>query len=140
VSVRDRLGLVYGISSSTDATFGAGPFTVRFGSNPQNVDKAVAETRRQLSLARDQGFTREEVGKAIAYITGSYAVTLSTNAAVATQLLVGEIYGLGPDYIQKRNGYYKAVTVEQVNAAAKKYLDPELGTLVVAGTYNAKVQ
>ncbi|RYX80668.1 insulinase family protein [bacterium] len=135
VSVRDKLGLVYGISSGTDASLGAGPFSVRFGSNPQNVDKAVAETRRQLALARDKGFTKEEVEKAISYITGTYAVTLSTNAAVAGQLLVSEVYGLGGDYIQKRNGYYKAVTVEQVNAAAAKYLDPNLGTLVIAGTY-----
>ncbi|BCM94369.1 putative zinc protease [Abditibacteriota bacterium] len=138
VNVRDRLGLVYGISSATDASLGAGPFAVRFGSNPQNVDKAVAETRRQLTLAHDQGFSKEEVEKAISYITGTYAVTLSTNAAVAGQLLVAEVYGLGSDYIQKRNGYYQGVTVEQVNAAATKYLDPTLGTLVISGTYPAK--
>lgn len=138
VSVRDKLGLVYGISSNTEATLGAGPYAVRFGSNPGNVDKAVAETRRQLALAHDTGFTPEEVDKAIAYITGSYAVTLSTNSAVAGQLLVGEVYGLGSDYIQKRNSYYRAVTVDQVNAASKKYLDPSLGTLVISGTYGAK--
>jgi len=134
-SVRDRLGLVYGIYSSTDATLGAGPFTVQFGSNPQNVDKAVAEMQRQIALAREKGFTREEVSRAIDYITGSYAVTLATNGAVAGQLLVGEVYGLGLDYIQKRNGYYRSVTPEQVNEAAKKYLRPGMGTLVVAGTY-----
>ncbi|RYG59162.1 insulinase family protein, partial [bacterium] len=134
VNVRDRLGLVYGISSGTEATLGAGPFSVRFGSNPENVDKAVAETQRQLTLARDKGFTKDEVEKAISYITGTYAVTLSTNSAVAGQLLVSEVYGLGDDYIQKRNGYYRAVTPEQVNAAAAKYLDPTLGTLVIAGT------
>jgi zinc protease len=138
VNVRDRLGLVYGISSGTDASLGAGPFSVNFGSNPQNVDKAVAETRRQLALAHDKGFTKDEVDKAISYITGTYAVTLSTNAAVAGQLLVAEVYGLGPDYIQKRNSYYRAVTPEQVNAAAAKYLDPSLGTLVIAGTYEDK--
>ncbi|HVF09246.1 MAG TPA: pitrilysin family protein, partial [Abditibacteriaceae bacterium] len=82
-SVRDRLGLVYGIYASTDATLGAGPFTVQFGSNPQNVDKALTEMQRQIALTREQGFSREEVEKAIAYITGSYAVTLATNAAVA---------------------------------------------------------
>jgi zinc protease len=134
-NVRDRLGLVYGIYASTDATLGAGPFSVQFGSNPQNVDKAVSEMQRQIALAREQGFSREEVEKAIAYITGAYAVTLSTNAAVASQLLVGEVYGLGLDYIQKRNGYYQSVTTEQVNEAAKKYLKPGQGTMVIAGTY-----
>ncbi|HEX8237141.1 MAG TPA: pitrilysin family protein [Abditibacteriaceae bacterium] len=134
-NVRDRLGLVYGIYASTDATLGAGPFSVQFGANPQNVDKAVAEMQRLISVARGQGFTRAEVQNAIAYITGSYAVTLATNSAVAGQLLVGEVYGLGLDYIQKRNRLYQAVTVEQVNEAAKKYLRPGQGTLVVAGTY-----
>jgi len=135
-NVRDRLGLVYGIYASTDATLGAGPFSVQFGSNPQNVDKAVTEMQRQIALAREQGFSREEVEKAIAYITGAYAVTLSTNSAVAGQLLVGEVYGLGLDYIQKRNGYYRSVTPEQVNEAARKFLNPGQGTTVIAGTYN----
>jgi zinc protease len=137
-NVRDRLGLVYSIYADTDATFGAGPFLVQFGSNPQNVDKAVAEMRRQLVLAREKGVTPVEVKKAVAYITGSYAVTLSTSTAVAGQLLVGEIYGLGLDYIKKRNSYYQAVTVDQVNAAAKKYLSADQGALVIAGTYNDK--
>ena len=140
VNVRDKMGLVYGIYAGTAASLGAGPFTVGFGSNPTNVDKAVAETRRQLTMAQTQGFTPDEVSKAIDYLTGSYAVTLASNSSVAGQLLVGEVYGLGSDYIQKRNGYYRAVTPAQVNAAAKKYLDPSLGTLVISGTIDEKKQ
>ena len=138
VNVRDRMGLVYGIYAGTSAALGAGPFQVSFGSNPSNVDKAIAETRRQLTLAQTQGFTPDEVSKAVDYLTGSYAVTLATNSSVASQLLVGEVYGLGADYIQKRNGYYRAVTPQQVNEAAKKYLDPTLGTLVISGTREDK--
>lgn len=137
VSVRDRLGLVYGIGANNSATLGAGPFAVQFGSNPQNVDKALAEAQRQLQEAREKGLKPDEVQRAIDYITGTYAVTLSTNAAVAGQLLVGEVYGLGLDYIQKRNGYYKAVTPVQVNEAARKYLQPGRGTIVIAGSYKA---
>lgn len=135
-NIRDQLGLVYGIYASTDATLGQGPFTVQFGANPANVKPAITEMQRQISLAQTKGLTKEEVQKAIDYITGSYAVTLATNGAVAGQLLVGEVYGLGLDYIEKRNGYYRAVTVDQVNAAAKKYLLPGQGALVIAGTYS----
>ena len=109
-----------------------------FGANPANVDAAIAEMNRQIALLHDQGATPEEVQQAIAYITGSYPVTLSTNGAVAGQLLVAQIYGLGLDYIQKRNGLYKAVTPAQVNAAARKYLSPGTGALVIAGTYTGK--
>ena len=30
-------------------------------------------------------------------------------------------YNLGRDFLEKRNDYIKAVTLEEVNAAAKKY-------------------
>ncbi|BDI32868.1 proteinase [Capsulimonas corticalis] len=138
LSVRDHMGLVYGIYASDDASLGEGPFVVEFGSNPANVDKATAETMRQIQLLRDKGVTQDEVAKTVSYLTGSYAVTLSTNAAVGHQLLAAQIYGLGLDYIQKRNSYYKAVTVEKVNAAAKKYLRPGTGSLVISGTYTGK--
>ena len=138
VNVRDRLGLVYGIYAGTDAGLGAGPFTVRFGSNPANVDKAIAEMQSQISLAREKGFTPKEVQDVIDYLTGSYAITLSTNAGVAGQLLAAEVYGLGNDYIQKRNDYYRAITPAMVNEAARKYLQPGKGTLVIAGTYTAR--
>jgi zinc protease len=135
-NVRDRLGLVYSIYASTDASLGEGPFTIQFGANPQNVKPALTEMQHQIRLALEKGFTPQEVKKAVDYLTGSYAVTLATNSAVAGQLLVGEVYGLGLDYIEKRNSYYRAVTPEQVNAAAKKYLLPDAGALVIAGTYS----
>lgn len=135
MNVRDRLGYVYGIGASDSATLGPGPFQVVFGSNPANVDKAAAEMDRQLALAASGDFTPDEVSRAISYITGSYAVTLATNGAVASQLLGAEIYGLGMDYIQKRNSFYQAVTPAQVNAIAKKYLHPGAGMLVISGTY-----
>ena len=138
VNVRDKMGLVYGIGSGFQASLGEGPFEVEFGANPANVDAAVAETDRQIARLHDQGVTPQEVRQSIAFITGSYPVTLATNAAVAEQLLTAQIYGLGLDYIQKRNSYYQAVTVEQVNAAAKKYLRPDSGALVIAGTYTGR--
>ena len=137
-NVRDKMGLVYGIYAETDASLGEGPFAIDFGANPANVDAAVGEMDRQVALLHDQGVTPPEVQQAVNYLTGSYPVTLSTNGAVAGQLLIAQIFGLGLDYIQKRNGYYRAVTVDQVNAAAKKYLQPGAGVLVIAGTYTGK--
>jgi zinc protease len=67
-------------------------------------------------------------------LTGSFPVRLETNAGLAQVLLAMEIYHLGPDYIQKYGDLYRAVTVAQVNAAAKKHLAPDRATLVLAGT------
>ena len=77
--------------------------------------------------------TPDEVRLAKLYITGSYPLRLETNAGVAGVLTLAEDYGLGLDFPQRRNALYNAVTVEQVNAAAKKYLHPSTGVLVIAG-------
>ena len=138
VDVRDKLGLVYGIYASDAAEIGAGPFEVEFGSNPANVDKAIDAALQQIALARDKGVTRQEVQDAVSFLTGSYPVALQTNGAVAGQLLIAQVYGLGLDYIQKRNSFYQALTVDQVNAAAKKYLFADRGALIIVGTYTGK--
>ncbi len=39
------------------------------------------------------------------------------------------------DYLQKYQQNYRSVTLEQVNAAAKKYLHPDKYTLAIAGPY-----
>ena len=138
LSVRDRLGLVYGIYASDSASLGAGPFEIEFGANPANADQAIAEMLQQVALLRDNGATKTEVQHAVDYLTGSYPVTLSTNGAVAGQLLIAQIYNLGLDYIQKRDSYYRAVTLDQVNEAARKYLNPGIGALVIVGTYTGQ--
>lgn len=133
--IRDQMGLVYTVYSGFDSLLGAGPWYAYLGTNPENVDKAVTTLLDQMKLMRDKGATKEEVQEALDYITGSFpARRLETNSAIADTLHAAEFYGLGMDYLQKYQSLYRAVTLEQVNAAAKKYLHPEKYTLVEAGT------
>jgi zinc protease len=77
--------------------------------------------------------TADEVQSAKKYLTGSYPIRLETSAGVAQQLLTAEDFNLGLDYIQKRASLYNDVTVDQVNAAAHKYLHPDKAVLVISG-------
>ena len=58
---------------------------------------------------------------------------LTTNERVAGQLLTIERYGLGFDYLNQFRKAVAAVTPDDVQAVAKKYLDPERMILVIAG-------
>lgn len=136
-NLRDKQGLVYGVYSDFEAGLGAGPFTVAFGTNPSNADKAVAEMQQQIGRLQTQGITPDELTRAKNFITGSYPIRLATNAGVAQQLLAAEVFQLGLDYPSRYAALYNAVTLQEVNAAARKYLDPERGTLVLAGPYIA---
>jgi zinc protease len=64
---------------------------------------------------------------------GSFKVSLSTNAGLASALWNAEFYRLGLDYVERYPELVHAVTVEEANAAIRKYFRPERLTVVVAG-------
>lgn len=132
--IRDEQGLAYTVFSFFDTDLYAGPFQVSLGTNPANAERAVRSLQAELQRIREQGVTQREVDEAVAYLTGSFPVRLETNAGVANTLLSMEIYNLGPDYIERYGDLYRAVTVAQVNEAARKHLNPNTATLILAGT------
>ena len=132
-TIRDQNGLAYSVSSSFAASHGSGPFEVFIGANPKNATRAITLMRQIITQEQKYGVTPDEVRQAKLYITGSYPLRLETNAGVAGVLALAEDYGLGLDFPERRNAIYNAVTVDQVNAAAKKYLRPGIGVLVIAG-------
>ena len=132
-AIRDQNGLAYSVSSGIQASHGSGPFEVFIGANPKNATRAITLMRQIITQEQKYGVTPDEVRQAKLYITGSYPLRLETNAGVAGVLTLAEDYGLGLDFPQRRNALYNAVTVDQVNAAAKKYLRPGVGVLVIAG-------
>jgi zinc protease len=83
---------------------------------------------------REQGITPRERDEAVAYMTGSFPVSLETNAGLANVLWEMEFYGLGDDYLDRHGELYRAVTVEAANAAARKYLHPDRAVTVIVGT------
>jgi zinc protease len=132
-AIRDKNGLAYTVSSNFVATHGAGPIQVFVGTNPNNARKAIGMVKSIVADVREHGVTADEVDHAKRYLTGSYPLRLETNSGIASQLLVGEDYGIGLDYIDRRNALIGSVTLADVNAAARKYLAPERATLVTAG-------
>ncbi|MCC2672382.1 MAG: Peptidase family protein, partial [Armatimonadetes bacterium] len=108
------------------------------GTNPTNAEKAVASLLTEIRRVRDQGVTQREIDETVAYLTGRFPQRLETNAGMAEILWVAEFYNLGPDYIDKYADYYRAVTIAQVNEAAKRHLQPDKATLVIVGTVEGK--
>lgn len=132
--IRDQQGLAYGVSSFFDANLYPGPFEVELGTNPANAEKAVCSLQQQVERVRQTGVTQRELDEAVAYLTGRFPLRLETNAGMAEILWLAEFYKLGPDYIDRYASYYRAVTLGQVNAAARKHLHPDRATLVISGT------
>jgi zinc protease len=137
LQVRDKEGLTYGINSVFRApSLAAGPWYVGVSVNPQNVEKAIGSA---LSVLRDyvsNGIREDELADEKSSAIGSFKVSLATNAGLARALWNAEFYRLGVDYIDRYPQIIQAVTVEEVNAAIRKYFRPDHLTVVVAGDYD----
>ena len=132
-SIRDEQGLAYSVFAYFDAGLFPGPYRVVLGTNPANAKKAVAALGVQIERIQRNGVTQREVDEAVAYLTGRFPLRLETNDGVAEMLWSMEFFNLGADYIDRYAGYYRAVTVQQVNEAARAHLHPDRATVVVAG-------
>jgi zinc protease len=134
-SIRERQGMAYYASSSFDANVIPGPLAIRAGVSPANVDKAIASIDEEIvRLVRD-GVTAQELDESRRYLIGSIPRALETNAAIANFLQTSELFGLGLDYDVRLPGLLTAVTMDDVNRAARTALDPARATVVIAGPY-----
>jgi len=66
---------------------------------------------------------------------GALPRALETNAAIAHFLQQGEFFGLGLDYDVRLPDLLRGVTLDDANAVARRILDPERATVVIAGPY-----
>jgi zinc protease len=135
-SIRERQGMAYYVSSALDANVGEGPLAIRAGVSPANVDRAVASIDEEVARLVREGLTAKELDESRRYLVASIPRALETNAAIANFLQVEEFFGLGLDYDACLPGLLGAVTLDDVNAAARRTLDPDRATLVIAGPYD----
>ena len=132
--VRDAEGLTYGIASRfRHASLAAGPWYIAVSVNPGNVERAIESALGVLGEYVEHGIRPEELEDEKSSAVGSFKVSLSTNAGLAAALWNAEFYRLGPDYVERYPELVRAVTVEEANAAIRKYFRPECLTVVVAG-------
>ena len=78
--------------------------------------------------------TPDELADCKQYLIGSIPRLLETNGAIATFLQTAEFFGLGLDHDLRLPSLLDAVTLDDVNAAARA-LDVDRAAVVVAGPY-----
>ncbi len=140
--IRDREGLAYTVQAniSSSASEEPGVFTCYVGTDPKNFARVKAMFLEELNRIRNEPPKPEEVEDAKKYLLGSLPFQFTTNNRVAGELLFIERYHLGFDYFSKYRQAVAAVTPADVQAVARKYLDPQRMVLVAAGPLDANGQ
>jgi zinc protease len=140
LQVRDQEGLTYGINSRFRApSLAAGPWYVGVSVNPNNTEKAINSALAVLRDYVQNGIRADELADEKSSAIGSFKVGLATNAGLAQAMWNAEFYHLGMDYIDRYPQIIQAVTLEEVNAAIRKYFRPDQLTVVIAGDIETNV-
>lgn len=132
-NVRDRQGLAYYAGSQVRETKGQGAWAGRAGVNPKGVDKAVASILEEIRTIQGTPCTDEELADVKGFMTGYLPLSVETSRSLAANLLHMEYHGLGLDYLQKYSAAVDAVTKEDVQEMARKYLSADDYVVVVTG-------
>lgn len=135
VKLRDEMGLTYGTYSTFSASSGAGSWQASITVNPANMETAITALKAEIEGFLAKGITPEELSAAKGSYIGRQAVGLATNSGMAGSLANIEYYGLGLDYWSRYPALINGITLEQVNAAARKLIAPERAHLIIAGPH-----
>ncbi|HSE93146.1 MAG TPA: pitrilysin family protein, partial [Methylomirabilota bacterium] len=129
-TLRDRLGLVNSISASYAALEGAGVLSITAQLDPASLERAQAEIMAEAQRLRRDGITTAELERAITTAEAQREFRMETAEGRAFTLGHAETIWRIEDelaYVDR----VRSVSVEQVRAAAQRYLDPERFARVV---------
>jgi len=133
--IRQKDGLSYGGGSALNAgdIDRAGSFSISAIAAPQNLPKLENAVREELARAVKEGFTAAEVAGAKSGLLQQRLQNRSKDNVVAAGwtkfLYLGRTFEWSKQHEQK----LQRLTVEQVNAAFRKHVDPAKLAVVIAG-------
>jgi zinc protease len=131
--LRSDRGLTYSASADMEALKHTGAFIAetdtRTEATGQSLRLIVDEFWR---LQREQVAARELQG-AQDYLAGSFPLTIETPGAIALQVLNQLFYGLDLKELEAFRERVYAVTPEEIQRVARKYLKPERLSVVLVG-------
>lgn len=118
--IREKRGLVYSVSTGMQPMPAAGLFAGSLSTRNDQVGQALALVRDQLQAVARDGISETELANAKAYLTGSFPLRLSSNAAIAGMLSAMQLANLGMDYIDRYPDYINAVTAADIRRVAER--------------------
>jgi len=132
-NIRERRGYSYSPRSALDHQRATSSFLVEADVATEVTGPALLETMYELGRIALAPVTEAELDGARRYILGSMALSTATHAGLASTLSALLGAGLPADWLRTHQRELSAVTVEQVQDAAARYLAPERLTAVVVG-------
>ncbi len=140
--LRQKEGLSYSVQSSLQpsAVDERTTFFLFAISNPDNAPKVHEAIQDELKKLLDSGITAEELEAAKAGYLQEQQVQRTEDRAIVQTLEAYAFIGRDLTFVAEFEDKISKLTVEEVNAALKKHIDPQRLFIVQAGDFKAEEQ
>ena len=135
LNLREDKGYTYGAYSSFGGSKYRGPWISSSEVRTEVTEGAMKEFKYELTRLRTDKVPTEELENAKRAIIGSFALSLEQPASLLQNIITQKIYNLPADYWDTYPQKVSAITAEDVQRAAQKYID--LGHLQVVAVGDA---
>ena len=133
MNLREEKGYTYGAYSSLDARRTAGTFRATAEVRTPVTKDSLKEFFYELNRIRTEPVSEKEIADAKSYLTGVFPIRLETQEGLIDQLVQIKMFGLPDDYLEIYRNRVQAVTVEQIQEVAQKYVKPDEAAIVIVG-------
>ena len=138
LNLREDKGYTYGASSSFSFRRGAGPFTAAAPVQGFSTKESVMEFMKELRGIRgEMPASQAELDAAKQAIVRGFPRGFETPDQIANQLELIVTYDLPDTYFNSYIERVQAVTLEDVNRVANRYLQPDRMAVVIVGDRRA---
>jgi len=133
VFVLAQLGLAYAVGGGFELPYDhPGEFRVEVLTKSATTVEATSNALEEIAGTNSRPFTEEELKRAKDDILNSFLFRYDTKGKVLAESERLEFYGYPADYLETYRAALEKVTLDDVTAAAKKYVHPgKLAVLVV---------
>ena len=132
-NLRETHGYTYGAFSQFAARRLSGAFVALASVVTAKTDSSLIEFLKELRRIRDEPVPAAELAKAKAYVTLGLPGDFETTGGAAARFRDLLVYGLPLDYYGQYIQRINAVTADDVQRVARRYIDPDHFDIVVVG-------
>jgi zinc protease len=133
LNLREEKGYTYGVYSDFSALRYPGPWRAGGNMRTEVTEGALVEFFREIRRMREERVTTAELEASKRAIVASFALSLEQPTRVLGFAITRKEYGFAADYWDAYPAKIMAVTAEDVQRVARKYLNPDALQLVVVG-------
>ena len=137
--LRSERGLTYGASAEIQALQQSGDFAAETDTRSSATGEVLRLIVEEIAKLQRERVSDRELADAQAYLSGNFPLTIEAPDAIALQVLNVLFYGLPVTEIETYRERINAITPDDIQRVAQRYLKPDRLSVVLVGNADAFV-